>query len=88
MLGFRGGSRGVFGVPNCAYSKTSASNNYSNRRINLLYFKAPEPARLCLGIHIKNNALAHRAFFITKRLVKLLTWNQLATVMDTRYKRR
>ena len=56
--------------------------------INLLYFKAPEPARLCLGIHIKNNALAHRAFFITKRLVKLLTWNQLATVMDTRYKRR
>ena len=55
--------------------------------INLLYFKAPEPARLCLGIHIKNNTLAHRAFFITKRLVvKLLTWNQLATVMDTRYK--
>ena len=33
--------------------------------INLLYFKAPEPDRLCLGIHIKNNALAHRAFFIT-----------------------
>ena len=51
--------------------------------INLLYFKLPEPARLCLGIHIKNNALAHRAFFITKRLVKLLTCNRLATVMDT-----
>ena len=47
------------------------------------YFKVPEPARLCLGIHIRNNALAHRAFFITKILVKLLTWNQLATVMDT-----
>ena len=40
----------------------------------------------------KNYALAHRAFFITKRSVKLLTWNQLATVMlavmNTRYKRR
>ena len=29
----------------------------------------------------KNYALAHRAFFITKILGKLLTWNQLATVM-------
>ena len=48
--------------------------------INLLYYKAQEPH--------KNYALAHRAFFITKRLVKLLTWNQLATVMNTRYKRR
>ena len=36
----------------------------------------------------KNYALAHRTFFITKRLVKLLTFNQLATVMNTRYKRR
>ena len=33
--------------------------------INLLYYKAQEPH--------KNYALAHRAFFITKRLVKLLT---------------
>ena len=40
----------------------------------------------------KNYALAHRAFFRTKILGKLLTWNQLATVMtrvmNTRYKRR
>ena len=56
--------------------------------INLLYYKVQEPARLCLGIHIKTmHYVAHRAFFITKILGKLLTWNQLATVMNTRYKR-
>ena len=31
----------------------------------------------------KNYTLAHRTFFITKRLVKLLTFNQVATVMNT-----
>ena len=38
----------------------------------------------CLGIRIINSALAHRSFFITKRL---MTWLDLATVMDIRYKR-
>ena len=48
----QGGHRGqMTPLPICAYSKTSTSKLIG--AINLLYYKAQEPARLCLGIHIK-----------------------------------
>ena len=58
---YRGGSRGVFGVWRPPFQIVLILKQAlqiiiligTKIIINLLYFKAPELARLCLGIHIK-----------------------------------